>query len=633
MRDIGSQENFDFVTNTIFQRNIKGSHLLANFDLKPCWSILWDYKILGIFLNQLHDFKPNEQKPTRIIVKNGKNERYFKFVHNDLGKDFSFTISIKEEENFEINVVASRALLDLKQLFAEKQESTYTFSYKISFTNLSPSSIAILNSETLAFFQASDFSPCFIYFARVIRKNLINNSFTNFIFQFVKIFLKRSISSTIFDLKQLAYQTKGYLKILTTKTNLNGLFKINNNEESYILRGAYLSPYAQSIFKDNSELIDGVLLDGTFKILKHYVTCIITVVSHNTSIPIGFTFSPVEDTKLYDSVFETILEILNVDLSKYIIESDKGSSLKASCDSRFVTHLKCLKHLQTNLRKKKYGFEASELVSSRCQKDYVTLTRRYNSIFKDIKSKKEITILNNTLQKIGIQFINDELTITEPDLWNSVSMIMRSQHRMPSTTNSIESQHGHLNEATPRNNMFYNSIFRLIMFINTSIRQFNEKFQHNVQRLFRDIKKKMKNNPNIGSECVFYDTTLDRCECGVTILYTSMYRCDIPCSHRLFLGAVFPQIEEIKLKLNKQFDELIKDIIEDNEPREQIDHDRIKEIIVKNIKKFSHSKSKEKIIQYVNENYVPKYDEFALGYPIEFFDVISKGSIFFTSKR
>ena len=83
-------------------------------------------------------------------------------------------------------------------------------------------------------------------------------------------------------------------------------------------------------------------------------------------------------------------------------------------------------------------------------------------------------------------------------------------------------------------------------------------------------KKKEQTNPNIGLECVFYNTTEKKCECGETILYSSMYRCDIPCSHWLFMGAQIPHIKEIKLTLYKQFDELIPDIIENEETRKQI---------------------------------------------------------------
>lgn len=37
----------------------------------------------------------------------------------------------------------------------------------------------------------------------------------------------------------------------------------------------------------------------------------------------------------------------------------------------------------------------------------------------------------------------------------------RIDHKMPSTSNNIESKHGHLNEITPRNNTFLGSIHRL----------------------------------------------------------------------------------------------------------------------------------------------------------------------------
>ena len=74
---------------------------------------------------------------------------------------------------------------------------------------------------------------------------------------------------TIVNIDQLISQTKCYLKFVTTTTNLKGLFKLNRNEEVYILRGFYISPYGQSVLKDNKDLINGILLDVTFKILKH----------------------------------------------------------------------------------------------------------------------------------------------------------------------------------------------------------------------------------------------------------------------------------------------------------------------------------------------------------------------------
>lgn len=353
---------------------------------------------------------------------------------------------------------------------------------------LRESSLAILNSETFAFFTIYDFSASFAYFTKIMPKDFINNGFTYFLFQFAKLFYKRSIDRPVINLNYFMSQARGYFKIMTTDKNFKNLFKLNE-ENSYIIRGCYISPYAQSILKDNFTLIDGIMIDGTFKVLKHYVTCLIVCISFNTSIPIGFSFSPIEDCKLYDSIFKTFLEITGIDISNFIIQSYQGSSLNSICTKYDCKHLICLRHLLDNLKKKKYVFEASKLVSCKCAKDFEVLSGRFNNIFSKLSATEKVK-LNKTLNKIGISFINDEITITDIDTWDSVSMINRSKYKMPSTTNSIESIHGHLNEATPRNNLFFTSIYRLIMTINNQIKQFNYKFKHNFNKLVRDTKKK-----------------------------------------------------------------------------------------------------------------------------------------------
>lgn len=71
-------------------------------------------------------------------------------------------------------------------------------------------------------------------------------------------------------------------------------------------------------------------------------------------------------------------------------------------------------------------------------------------------------------------------------------MLSRKKYKMLTTTNSLESVHGHLNEATPRNNLFFPSIFRLIMSINSQTKQFTSKVHHNFRKVINDIKKKSK---------------------------------------------------------------------------------------------------------------------------------------------
>lgn len=624
MFDIGSQDDFVFTTTTLNFSIIKGSRILSKQKIYPSWSFLWNYKILSIFLNQLKDFEPMSESPTRKSQSDKQNYRYFRFYHTILGKEHIILIKIYTDRNFLIEVLASITLLT-SGFFTEIEENKIKYKYFLKFPELNHTSSAILNSEPLAFFNLTDFNSPFIYFSRTITRSLINNCHTCFLFQFAKIFFKRSISEPVTSLKQLAFKTRGYLKIITANTNYKNLFQLDGNTNSYVIRGCYISPYAKSILENNSSIIDGLMFDGTFKILKNYVTCIIMAISHNTSIPVGFTFSPFEDEFLYDNIFQTFLEILGLDISNFVIESDQGKHLINICKKYNCKHLCCLRHLLANLNKKKYGFEVSRLVSCKCSKDFKILCDEFNRLFKD-KSDSQKENFDQTLNYVGLTFSSNEISVMSPDRWEEVSIINRKKFRMPTTTNSLESVHGHLNEATPRNNLFFPSIFRLIMAINSQTKQFVSKVHHNFRKIINDVKKQKSKDPFLSSKCENYQTTLEKCECGETDLYSEMFRCDIPCVHRHFLGKEFPQMPEIELNLIKQFNELILDIQEANYMRKNMEYDYVIDIIVKTIKRYSHSKhTKEEIKQHVVENYNPEYKTFVQGYPIEFFSTISNG--------
>ena len=616
-------DNISFTTSQILYRNIKGSRIYDKFPITPSWSIVWNYKILSIFLNQMPNFKPDNIRATRNY--SGKSETYrtFNFIDDFFG--YSLVVYIYYKNNFEIKVFVNERTL--KKMFTEINEGNFRFSYKLDLPNLNETSTAILNSETLAFFDINDFSPIFNYFINIMKSNLPKNRFTCFLHEFSKIYIKRPSSRSIINLQNLKIKTQGYLKILTIDRQFSHLFKLYKDQNLYALRGCYISPFAKSILQ-NKEKIDGIMIDGTFKILKNYVTCFILLIIQNTGIPVGFTFSYYEDQELFDLVFDTFFEILNEDLSIYTVESDQGKTIISSCKNHGCHHIFCLRHFLAKLHKLKYGFQGEKLVSCKCMKDFETLTKKFNANFQTF-SAGEKTTLNNTLSRLGMKFINNEITIVDTDLWSSVSMIQRSTFCMPSTTNAIESIHGHLNEAIPRNNCFFSSLYRIILTINSQIHRFQEKHRHNYGRIIREIKKKALNNPFIKNECDFYQTTLFECKCGETILYSKMYRIDIPCSHRIHLGCQFPILSDIELKYEKLFQELILDIQDDKKYVQKKETEYIKEIAAKNIKRYSHSK-KEDIVNFVEEHFHPTYTEFALGYPIEFFDVISSGIEFFT---
>jgi hypothetical protein len=103
-------------------------------------------------------------------------------------------------------------------------------------------------------------------------------------------------------------------------------------------------------------------MDTTWRVLRLYVTSVLTVVIGNVGIPIAVSFGPVEDTALYDTFYTTLMELLGFDLSTFTVESDQGSALRAICKKYQNPHLACLLHLLVSLGRGPFAFEIGNLV-------------------------------------------------------------------------------------------------------------------------------------------------------------------------------------------------------------------------------------------------------------------------------
>ena len=99
--------------------------------------------------------------------------------------------------------------------------------------------------------------------------------------------------------------------------------------------------FAKSIFEDNEEIADGLLMDTTWSVLQYYVTSILMVSMCNDGIPVAFSFGNSETIDLYDTFFSVMKEKIGVDLSSHIVESDKGIALAAVCSKHNCKHLGC----------------------------------------------------------------------------------------------------------------------------------------------------------------------------------------------------------------------------------------------------------------------------------------------------
>ena len=197
-----------------------------------------------------------------------------------------------------------------------------------------------------------------------------------------------------------------------------------------------------------------------------------------------------------------------------------------------MKHLVCLRHLLKNLDSSPYSFHTKQLLKTATKTDYDSAVNHISQIFrkaiekernnqnnkKSIKSaEKEI---KKVLNKIGL-FYSYELNIIgikDIKRWEEVSLQYRPMLKMPSTTNSLESYHGHLNKLTPRRNNFYSALCRLSCNLTNHHKNYLKRIKHNYEYLKRSICKGYKSTDaqRMKSEIEFFNTTLTECQCSST---------------------------------------------------------------------------------------------------------------------
>ena len=216
-------------------------------------------------------------------------------------------------------------------------------------------------------------------------------------------------------------------------------------------------------------------------------------------------------------------------------------------------------------------------------------------------------------------------------------MLHRQDFGMPSTTNSLESFHGHLNKKVPRMNEFWSSIHRLANDLSVNEESFNTKIKHNynyikrisIQKQQRTVPEKMKN------EKEFYDSHNDGCLCSDNKLVSHLMKTDLPCYHRVECGTQYPKCPHSTLHIDEDFDHLkykIQLIDSDNESIKDLDeYYSDKEYAIRIIIRYSNFKDIDKIRQFVDHSYCSANDSFyILGKPVSLIQMINEGISYFS---
>ncbi|KAK8870992.1 hypothetical protein M9Y10_008905 [Tritrichomonas musculus] len=243
---------------------------------------------------------------------------------------------------------------------------------------------------------------------------------------------------------------------------------------------------------------------------------------------------------------------MNSSDSLAIGESAQGKALKKAANDQDMFHICCLRHLLVSLGRNIYSYQVGNLVKATSNNEYQELKRLSEERWSSITEPTEKNQINKDAKKIGLVFTDGKIQIFDNARWIEVSMQYRPVFRMPSCTNQLESCHWHLNAKTPRKNLFWSSMSRIVDQILKKVHSFNEHYYHNFRRYKNKVKSIVKNTPQeiMITRIQKYNTdpVTENCECGESALFYAMLNI-LPCSHLYYRGVAFPKVNPASLKI------------------------------------------------------------------------------------
>ena len=174
--------------------------------------------------------------------------------------------------------------------------------------------------------------------------------------------------------------------------------------------------------------MNGLMLDTTWQLLQKYVVSIPTLIIKNVGIPIGSTFSLIEDIFIYKNFLILFKMFL---LGRLKIISTLLNQLRA-------------RHLLASLGKPLFAYQIGNLVTAVNKKDFDSLKEMYDGEWNKIKDQKQQQKLKRLLKKVGLSFENGNI-VKNKERWREVSMMKRAKFKMLLCTNQLESTYGNLN--------------------------------------------------------------------------------------------------------------------------------------------------------------------------------------------
>jgi hypothetical protein len=644
-----------FHTDKFVEAELTGARSRPLLEIRPSHR-KWTFRILAAFLNErshqwivkdslrLYESKQHVTYYIFVCGRSGmtphQNLHVKLFPHQEKGK---LKIYVEADRTWVIGEWVSHYTLEWTQIGShgrslaqpkQKQFVEYSFSLP-GFEILRPTSQEMLTDRAVTVTDSDCLSACFRAFVAQARALPLPHGWeTDFLHDVADALHPPPARPTANTLEQLGEHLHGHLQLSIMNAQPGDPFPVMIDRQSRtllsIIKGCYVTPYAHVLFTQNAELIDGLLLDATFKMIRSAVASIMNVCICNVGVPLALAFGPIEDMELYETFHRVFIDLFHVDLGRYHVVSDQGRALQAICNRHNNQQFFCLRHLLLILKRKRFSEEVGQLVRCRVPDDYQRLCALYQPIFRTAEGT-DARLLSHTLAKVGLAFEAGEIRQSNPTRWAAVSMMSRVPYRLPSTSNALESTHGHANECTPRRNEFLPSLLRVGAMMCRKTLSFRQALKHNFRSMVAKARRRaeLMDSDVMDGEIAQYQTTLESCRCGETIHLSVMYRTPCPCSHQYALGAEKPHPPDIDLMLTGATSELIIAIERIERAGSPCPTHGLREqwerTAAEHIQRFSHATRKKAEIQAYVHGHFEIAGGFAMGFPISLYKLISEG--------
>jgi uncharacterized membrane protein len=119
-----------------------------------------------------------------------------------------------------------------------------------------------------------------------------------------------------------------------------------------VIKGCCVTPFMLALFTRNQHLLNGILMDATWKIITVSIASILMLSICNVGISVMLTIGPKENKALYETFYTILQDHFNINLNGYRAVSDQATALGAVCMDHENQRFLCLCHFLVSLHRK-----------------------------------------------------------------------------------------------------------------------------------------------------------------------------------------------------------------------------------------------------------------------------------------